>query len=500
MMLVRSHVRLTLRQKLPVFLAGCLIFSLSCRLHTRLTFEQYLLSVVSDHYYLIYFVIPMALLTYYSWMEDDSEIAIVRFPSYYSYFCRKWLAAGAAAAAVLGVQTGVALLAGAGLAGGNRWALSEGTAVSELFSVLELYFKNPVSAFAAYTMYQLAGTWFLAGLCMWLHRVAGSRGAVRILMVLYALAAVWIKIPGLQGIPVTGLNHLLILHHSLGLGRLAVTVATAGLLAMIILWTARDRRRFGPLSLPAFGRGLVPYYMRKLFSIRNLAVLCAVAALIAGYKGLAYPDERMAEDWVLLLFSGHGTGYLHILSFLEMQIVNGAPVYLLAAFMEETVRGQPLFVTIRASGRRNMLTALWKAGFLILFLYCVIWFLGGLLGMKLLGYELTVHAWKCLAGSVGLKFCDVLFQYLVMFTIYLCTKQITAGFLAILGGNFLCILPSGFAAYCPFGLSSTVRLGTAGLYPGITFRIAFDIQILLILLLGAWNLKYGWRRLLNQPL
>ena len=147
-----------------------------------------------------------------------------------------------------------------------------------------------------------------------------------------------------------------------------------------------------------------------------------------------------------------------------------------------------------------MLTALWKAGFLFLFLYCVIWFLGGLLGMKLLGYELTVHAWKCLAGSVGLKFCDVLFQYLVMFTIYLCTKQIIAGFLAILGGNFLCILPSGFAAYCPFGLSSTVRLGTAGLYPGISFRIAFDIQILLILLLGAWNLKYGWRRLLNQPL
>ena len=82
-----------------------------------------------------------------------------------------------------------------------------------------------------------------------------------------------------------------------------------------------------------------------------------------------------------------------------------------------------------------MLTALWKAGFLFLFLYCVIWFLGGLLGMKLLGYELTAHAWKCLAGSVGLKFCDVLFQYLVMFTIYLCMKQITAGFLAILGGG-----------------------------------------------------------------
>lgn len=500
MMLVRSHVRFTMRQKLPVFLVGCLIFSLSCRIHTRLTFEQYLLSVVSDHYYLIYFVIPMALLTYYSWMEDDSEIAIVRFPSYYSYFCRKWLAAGAAACAVLGVQTGVVLLTGAGLAGGNRWALPEGTAVSELFSVLELYFKNPASAFAAYSMFQLAGTWFLAGLCMWLDRVAGSRGAVRILMGLYVLAAVWIKIPGVQGIPVTGLNHLLILHHSLGLGRLAVTVVTAGLLAIIILLTARYRWRFGPLSLPAFGRGLVPYYMRKLFSIRNLAVLCAVVTLITGYKGLAYPDERTAEEWVLLLFSGHGTGYLHILSFLEMLIVNGAPVYLLAAFMEETVSGQPLFVTIRATGRRNMMTALWTAGFLFLLLYCAFWFIGGLLGMKLLGYELTLNVWKCLTGSVGLKFCDVLFQYLVMFTIYICAKQITAGFLAILGGNFLCILPFGIAAYCPFGLSSTVRLDTMGICPGITFLIAFDIQILLMLLLGAWNLKYGWRRLLNQPL
>lgn len=494
-MLARNHIRLTMRGKLPVFLAGCLVFSLSGRINIRLTFEQYLLSVVSDHYYLIYFVIPMVLLTYYSWMEDDSEITILRFRSYFSYFCRKWLAAGAAALAILSVQTAVILLTGAGLAGGNHWGLLEGTAVSELFSVLERYFKNPASAFAAYSGFQMAGTWFMAGFCMWLGHFAGSRWTVWILMFLYVLAAVWIKIPLLQGFPVTGLNHLLILHHSLGGGRMAVTVVTVGLLTVIMLVTARFLWRFRFRYVPVFHRGLVPYYMRKLCSKKNLAVLCAVIAVIAGYKGLTYPNESTAEDWVFLLFSGHGTGYLHILSFLEMLIVNGSPIYLLAAFMEETVSGQSLFVSIRAEGRRRMVLSLWTASFLFLFLYCVFWLIGGLLGIQFLGFPITKNGWKWLTGSVSLKFCDMLFQYMVMFTIYLCTKQITAGFLALIGGNFLCVLPFGIAAFCPFGLSSMVRMGTIGTSQGITFLIVFDIQILMILFWGMWNLRYGYRRL-----
>lgn len=77
-----------------------------------------------------------------------------------------------------------------------------------------------------------------------------------------------------------------------------------------------------------------------------------------------------AKYWIFLLFSGHGTGYLNILSFLEMLIVNGAPIYLLAAFMEETVSGESLFVSIRAEGRRRMLLTqkqiydIWHIGYL----------------------------------------------------------------------------------------------------------------------------------------
>ena len=144
-----------------------------------------------------------------------------------------------------------------------------------------------------------------------------------------------------------------------------------------------------------------------------------------------------------------------------------------------------------------MVLSLWTASFLFLFLYCVFWLFGGLLGIKLLGFPITTNGWKCLTGSVSLKFCDMLFQYMVMFTIYLCTKQITAGFLALIGGNFLCVLPLGIAGFCPFGLSSMVRMGTIGTRQGIVFLVAFDIQIFLILFLGLWNLRYGCWRLLR---
>lgn len=44
-MLVRKHIQLTVRGKLSVFLVGYVVFLLSCRINTILTFEQYLLAV-----------------------------------------------------------------------------------------------------------------------------------------------------------------------------------------------------------------------------------------------------------------------------------------------------------------------------------------------------------------------------------------------------------------------------------------------------------------------
>ena len=45
-------------------------------------------------------------------------------------------------------------------------------------------------------------------------------------------------------------------------------------------------------------------------------------------------------NWIYALFAGHGTGYFQVLPFLELLITGGVPLYLLAAFVEQTVNGQ----------------------------------------------------------------------------------------------------------------------------------------------------------------
>ena len=41
------------------------------------------------------------------------------------------------------------------------------------------------------------------------------------------------------------------------------------------------------------------------------------------------------------------------LPFLELLITGGVPLYLLAAFVEQTVNGQSIFVSVRSKGRRH---------------------------------------------------------------------------------------------------------------------------------------------------
>lgn len=66
-------------------------FSISGRLNGGIAYERHILSAVSDHYYLTYFVLPIVLLSCFSFIDDDGEPIILRFQSYHSYFLKNGL-------------------------------------------------------------------------------------------------------------------------------------------------------------------------------------------------------------------------------------------------------------------------------------------------------------------------------------------------------------------------------------------------------------------------
>lgn len=498
MSLTRKNIRLVGCGKLSAIFIGCLVFSVSNRFGNDLTFEQHILSAASDHYYLTYFLLPMALFACFSFISDDSEIVVIRYGSYFAYFYTKWVGSGAISLLFLLIQSAGILLSGIGLPFGNDWALQDGAVVTELFSVLQMYFNNPQMAFVACMIFQCLGIWFLIGICMWVSHFADRKCAVIILMFLYVIAAVWIKVPFLQKLPITGLNHLVILHHNLdGNYRTTITAITVASLSVSIFLTIRFMWRSRLTLQPVLHQGLTPYYIRELTSRRNILILCVVVVGMTLYKGLKYSDLNTAEELVIYLFAGHGTGSLHILSFLEMLIINGAPIYLLAAFIERTASGQSMYISIRTRGRKELLLSIVVAGIFFLFLYCFFWLIGGLASICFYGTALTGNALLALILSTSLKLFDLLLQYVVMIAFYTLTRQITIGFLVLLAGNLLCVIPSEIVKYFPIGLSSMVRIETLGFTSGVSIKVAFFILIVPIGLILVWLLNCGSRKLLN---
>lgn len=108
--LMKKNLRLWGYGKAAALFIGCLLFSLGERVNGVSCYQQHILSAVSDHYYLTYFMLPMVLLSAFSFLDDDGEPVILRFESYHRYFLQKWFGTGLVALSLTVLQTAAILL------------------------------------------------------------------------------------------------------------------------------------------------------------------------------------------------------------------------------------------------------------------------------------------------------------------------------------------------------------------------------------------------------
>ena len=491
--LIRKNLRLWGYGKSLALFTGCILFSISGRLNGGIAYERHILSAVSDHYYLTYFVLPIVLLSCFSFIDDDGEPVILRFQSYHSYFLKKWIGVGLIAVILTAVQTGAILLSGIGLPLGNEWNLAAGATEAELFSTLEQLFASPLQAFVCFTLYQLIGSWLIFGICMWIGHFTGRKWTIRIVIVLYVLSAVWIKLPAIQNIPLTSFNHLLILHHNFGEpARPWSTGFTLLLFMLTIMFSVRFAWRGHLPQLRLKCHGIAAYYSYELMTKRNILILLAVVVGITLYKGLGYGAAESDAEWIYSLFAGHGTGYFQVFPFLEMLITSGVPLYLLAAFVEHTVNGQSIFISVRAKSRRHLVKGILSVSTKFLIIYAFFWLMAGLIGASLFSTGLTIVSFRLMLYAVLMKCLDILVQYLIVLGIYIATRQVTIGFLVLVAGNLLCILPGNWVAYSPFGLSSLTRISVVEPGIGISAVSAFGIEAAILTLMIAGILMWGY--------
>lgn len=144
--LIRKNLRLWGYGKSLALFTGCILFSISGRLNGGIAYERHILSAVSDHYYLTYFVLPIVLLSCFSFIDDDGEPVILRFQSYHSYFLKKWIGVGLIAVILTAVQTGAI----------NYYAVKGGFASDEQISISG---NSPELGDVGYPIYAEVAVW-----------------------------------------------------------------------------------------------------------------------------------------------------------------------------------------------------------------------------------------------------------------------------------------------------------------------------------------------------
>ena len=458
-----------------LLIVGLLFFTLADRQSTGDSFEQFLLRILSEHYYITYFMTPVFLLSLYRNLEDPLPFLLIRSKTFPRYFFTTSSAIFMNTALFVILQLTVICLVAIGLPSQNAYPY-ENNAQNELFFEFANYIETPLLAAICCALVMIAGLSVIGITMQTIHHFLGKRVVVLAMIIPYLLMALGLKISFLHSLPLVTMNRYIILHHnfqssSAWVWTLFGMLGSMAAVIFLIRYFWNYKVEIKSLWQP---KGLFFYYTRTLWTTKNMVILLSVLVIILVWKEMTSLNVTI-PDLFLSFFYGQQYGQFHMMSFLEQLLYNGTPLYLLAVFTESMGRQAHLTVLVRSKRKVNWLIAQLGNGLLFLTFYALITvlliILVGLVSGQNWGgltYPLVnSHSDYWISKLVLLKSAELFFHYLAFLLLYLWTKSTTTSFLLVLSTHSLILLPFESVLFFPTGLGTVARLdileGTTGM-------------------------------------
>lgn len=480
-------------------LFGCFLFGFAERRNTSLSCEQFILNMISEHYYLTYFMIPVFLLFVFKSLEDDIDYVLIRSRYYWQYFLAKTSGFFINIIGFVGFQFVAMMLVGIGLQKDNSFSLTRNhfSGSEELFIEYAKYFNTPLFASIVATIYMIVGLTVLSIVFLLLHHFLEKKTVLITMVTLYFFMTLGIKVPGLNRIPFFFMDNYIILHHNFTEnGKIVISLISMLLLLIVtaILIKYFWRRRLNwTMKLPR--KGITIYYGRYLFTKKNIGILLIILFFISLWKMMNMPFEEnpIAVDFFLSMFYGHGVNEFYMISFLEMLILNGGPLYLFAIFVEAINSDQNVGLTIRLKHKRNFIRAILQNAVIFITFYVVLMIGTGI--VLCIVNNLPMSGLSVLLAKLSLlKFLDILFQFFVFLILFFWKKNVTMAFLIVSATNVMSLLPMKWVIYFPTGLSSLARSSLILGQEGVTFQMGVLILGSCVLLQWAYIKFHGYKK------
>ncbi|MFD1929075.1 hypothetical protein ACFSFY_13615 [Sporosarcina siberiensis] len=464
-------------------IAVVLLVSFSTRQVTTESYEHFLLRIVSDQYYLLYFMTPLFLLNIYKNLDIGLPIVIFRFKTFSNYFFTKSVAILINTALFVFVQILVICLIGIGLHSNNHFSISDNSA-DILFLEFAKHFSTPLTAISVSILFMILGLSFLGFMMQILHHFFGKRMLIFLIMGSYLLMILVFKYPSLSNLSFITINRFFIFHHNFHAPYAWIwtisSILGLGISAVLVIknyWNHSVR-----ININFQLQGLFFYFSRMLWKPKNIGISLLILLLIYTWNSATYPTQTI-EDTFLLFFYGQELGQFHLMTFIEQLVYNGTPLYLIAVFTEQMQRSSRLTLWVRIQYKSNWFRAV--LGNSLLFLTCYLLltlFIIILLGM------LNNQGWNDVTQLMNpaspenwmfklfaLKFLEFCVYYFGFLFLFLKTRNVTIAFLIVFASHLLLLIPLQFLHYFPIGLGTLARVNLIVGSNGIPFIHAIAI-------------------------
>lgn len=486
--------------KIVLLVFGCFLFSMSERQTTDHSYVQFMLHMLSEHYYITYFMMPVFLLVVYKSLDDEVDYVLIRSRYYWQYF---WTKAFALSLNIIGfvlIQIAVIMVVAIGLSTEQTFIVAASDNLAEILQVYAKHFPTPIMAILAASGYMMMGLAIMSILFLLVHHYFGKKVVSIVMISLYVLMTFGLKIPGLNKVPFLFMNNYILLYYNYSSAN-ALMISLLSM--MLIIGSAMILVKFHWKKQPHWsfelsGKGIAFYYARYLFTMKNVLILTSILSFIAIWKliNVTAFQGATAKDFFTALFYGHGVDEFYLIGFLEMLILNGVPLYLFAIFMEKIHREENLGLTIRLRTKQN-----WARTILRIALVFIGMYIGMFVGIALV---FAVMQGLPLDGGLGfliqvsvLKFLDITFQLLLFILLFIWRKNVTLAFLIVLGTNLVSLLSGRWAIYFPTGLSSLARNAAVIGEGGLSFYLAALIMGIFVSVQWAYIQFKGYQKVLG---
>lgn len=459
---------------------------------------EFLINVISNQYYIIYFLMPYVIIKILNLIKEENYCALIRSRSRLIAYLAQVFSCMIITFLLIGAHIIIALLFGSKMSISLEW--SKDIFRSDLMTNFAIIFNNPIIAFWGTIVFLVSGLTLLASTIIFFKSLLSPQGFTMFIILIYVLSIIGMASDLDSFFPFLFVNNFILLNNAMNIyGNnffvfLILNLIYLLLSVYLIKISAISNRYYLDLNMCL-------WYFKKWFTKKSLFYFI-VLFIFMNIANILNHKEATLFDLVLYLFNGHGYGYFSMIDFLWMFVYNGFVTYILCIYIQNELDNQSIHVVIRTKNKKVWTNSMLLVGGLyILYYICLSITVTISIGaMKYAIFDNTHSVINPIEFSILIlkltssKFLELYFVYIVIWTIVKFSRSVSISFFTIFAFYLLCVMEN--MKYLPFGISSLYRsemvLGPKGVsYGELLVVLVPSILILTYLIDKTYKIRGG---------